>query len=109
MSKKVSVLGTEYEISQKTSSEDVLLETRDGYCDPSIKKIVIAEIKPEPGNKADVESLKKRIARHELMHAFMYESGLDINSEWGTDETLMDWIALQFPKIKKAFEEAGCI
>ena len=105
---KINILGTDYEISQKNVSEDVLLETRDGYCDPSIKRIVINDIKAETGSESDAATVKKRMLRHEITHAFMFESGLDINSEWGTDETLVDWIAIQFPKKRKAFEEADC-
>ena len=37
------------------------------------------------------------------------KNGLDVNNEWGTDETLVDWIALQFPKMEKAFKEADCL
>lgn len=47
----------------------------------------------------DVISEEKRVMRHEIIHAFFYESGLDVESSWGTDGTLVDWIALQFPKV----------
>ena len=43
----------------------------------------------------------------------MYESGLDANFEhanqFGHEETMIDWIAIQFPKLYKAFEAAGCL
>jgi hypothetical protein len=106
---KISILGTEYDISEKAAAEDLLLNTRDGYCDCSIKKIVIDEMEPEPDSKKDMAAVKRNIIRHELIHAFLYESGLDVNSKWGTDETLVDWIALQFPKMEKAFKEADCL
>ena len=47
--------------------------------------------------------------RHEIVHAFLYESGLDVSSEWARNEEIVDWIALQTPKLQKAFEEAGCL
>lgn len=36
------------------------------------------------------------------MHAIFHESGC---TEWETCETLVDFIAVQYPKIKKIFEE----
>ena len=52
--------------------------------------------------------------RHEITHAFLNESGLQNDtsvpgSGWATNEEMVDWIAIQFPKMKKAFEEADCL
>ena len=68
-----------------------------------------SEIKPAWGSRVDIEPVQKKTLRHEIIHAFMFESGLDECSTWGVDESLIDWIALQFPKMLKAFEEAECI
>ena len=49
----------------------------------------------------------KRIIRHEIIHAFMFESGLGFNFEhkpFVQDETMIDWFAMQYPKIKGVFE-----
>lgn len=105
----VSVLGTEYSIEQKDEREDELLEQYEGYCDKTCKKIVVGRLRPEKGSSVNTEPEQKRLLRHELIHAFLFESGLDENSEWGTDETLVDWIAIQFPKMEAAFEKTGCI
>lgn len=106
---KVSILGTDYQISQKSALTDVLLETRAGYCDNTTKEIVVGKLEPERGSNVNVVPVQKRLLRHEIIHAFLFESGLDENSDWGTDETLIDWIALQFPKLERAFKDAGCI
>ena len=106
---KINVLGTEYELTKKNAYEDDLLETNAGYCDNTTKNIVISRLKPELGSNVDVIPEEKRILRHEIIHAFLYESGLDENSAWGADETLVDWIALQFPKIAKVFSELKCM
>ena len=52
--------------------------------------------------------------RHELIHAFMFESGIDANMTWdigGQDhpEGLIGWMAIQFPKIVKVFREVGAL
>ena len=47
----------------------------------------------------------------EIIHAFMFESGLGYSwqhaEEFGHDETTVDWFARQFAKIHKAFVEWG--
>lgn len=105
----IDILGTTYQINEKDELEDALLSSRFGYCDNTTKEIVIGKLQAAPGTNVNVEPEKKRLMRHEIIHAFMYESGLDENSEWGTDETLVDWIALQFPKMLKAFMESEAI
>ena len=106
---RIQILGTGYDVLQKTANDDILLDTRAGYCDNTRKEIVVSELKPEPGSNVDAAPAQKRLLRHEIIHAFLFESGLDVNSDWGADETLVDWIALQFPKMEKAFREAGCM
>ena len=84
----------------------------DGYCDKTTKRIVVAK-KDEECEVGEFEVYQKSIIRHEIIHAFMYESGLDANFEhanqFGHEETMIDWIAIQFPKLYKAFEAAGCL
>ena len=103
---KINVLGTEYQIIKNaTASEYPILESKaDGFCDFSTKKIVICDMKPDDYSMKNLEMYEEKVIRHELVHAFMYESGLDVNSEWGRDETLIDWIAIQFPKMAESFK-----
>lgn len=104
---KANVLGTDYTIITKaTASEYPILESQaDGFCDFSTKKIIIAEMKPDDYSMKDLVLYEKKVIRHELVHAFLYESGLDVNSDWARNEELIDWIALQFPKMEKLFLE----
>lgn len=61
----------------------------------------------------DLQTHTKKVMRHEIIHAFLYESGLWVNSgnveNWGCSEEITDWIAIQFPKMLKAFQKANCI
>lgn len=105
---KVNVLGTEYEIITDVQEEDdVRLERMgaDGYCDFTTKKIVIGDMSPDDYTFEDMKIYEKKVIRHELVHAFLHESGLDTSSGWARDETIVDWIALQFSKMGKIFEE----
>ena len=109
---KINVLGTEYTIEERTVEEDSYLESCDGYCDKSTKEIVVAKQKPD-NDLNNYEWYRNKVMRHEIIHAFLYESGLDVNFEhanrYGHEETMVDWIAVQFPKMQKVFEEVGCM
>nr|DAL76895.1 MAG TPA: hypothetical protein [Bacteriophage sp.] len=103
MQKTVNILGTEYTIKRKKfSSEDC-----DGYCDYTNK--IIAVRKDNYNNVGNFEWLMKKQLRHEIVHAFLSESGLQSNFEhnqrFGHEETMVDWIAIQFPKMLEAFKE----
>lgn len=99
----VNILGMEYTIEPKElKDEDV-----DGYCDYTSKTIVI---RTDNINKVgNFENLQKKQLRHEIIHAFMSESGLQCNwqhvEQFGHDETTVDWFAIQSPKIFKVFQE----
>lgn len=105
---KINVLGTEYEIEYKTLGES---SDCDGYCDSTSKHIVIRC--DNPNGLENFKQLQKKTMRHEIIHAFLNESGLQQNFErankFGHDETMVDWIAIQFPKLLEAFKAADCL
>ena len=105
----VNILGTDYDVSYKHPSEDEMLNSCDGYCDRTSKTIVVTT---KNTNFDDFESYQKECLRHELIHAFMFESGLSGNWEhkdYGHEETVVDWFAIQSPKIIKTFYECGVL
>lgn len=107
MKDRVNVLGTEYEIRYEELKE----EDADGYCDPTSKVITI---RSDNTNKVqDFEELQRVTLRHEIIHAFMFESGLGASwqhaDEFGHDETTVDWFVRQFVKIQKSFVDVGCV
>lgn len=108
--KKINVLGTEYTIEIKTAEEDAFIKDCDGYTDKSSHSIVVTDVSKD-NELDDFASYQRKVLRHEIIHAFLFESGLD--GCWqhndGHDETYVDWIAKQFPKLLKAFEEAGAL
>ena len=110
---KVNVLGTEYTIKMDVPQEDMPLEG-DGCMDHSIKEIWIAAFgESDRDSIKDLDSYRKKVLRHEIVHAFLYESGLWNNSgnvkAWGQSEEITDWIALQFPKMLQAFIDVDAI
>lgn len=99
---KVNILGTEYKIClKKLGAEDM-----DGYTDPTSYEIAIRN--DNFNEIGDFDALQRKQLRHEIIHAFMNESGLQCNwqhtQQFGQDETTVDWFAIQSPKIFKVFQ-----
>lgn len=91
----MDILGTTYTIYESLPEHDELLNKVDGYITPTTKIIML--------NKNAAPLYKKHILKHELVHAFLYESGLDDQS-WGGNEEIVDWMAIQIEKISKVFK-----
>lgn len=106
---KINVLGTDYAVIERGRCEDKQLDDKDGYCDDSVKEIIIAHLEPEPDSKKDLNTVHQKILRHEIVHAFLCESGLSCNSDWAENEELVDWIAIQGPKLIRAWQEANAL
>lgn len=110
---KVNILGTEYSIFFREEKDDSKLKNCDGYMDGSVKKIVVGVFESDEMSLENLEDYSKKVLRHEIIHAFLYESGLWNNSEtvdnWGRSEEITDWIALQFPKMLRVFNEVGAL
>lgn len=107
---KVKILGTEYEVIKDAEEKDYpQLKKCDGFTDFSIKRIVVADFDKDESSVDDIDWYKKKVLRHELVHAFIHESGLAENCDWARNEELTDWIAIQFEKILGVFIELQCI
>lgn len=118
--REINILGTEYQIETHKVSEDSYLEDNklSGYCGEEEKLIVVADMSEEkyfPNmNEREQETYRKRVLRHEIMHAFLNESGLSDSSNrfdgaWAKNEEMVDWFAIQSPKIFKVYSELGLV
>lgn len=117
---KIDILGTEYRIETHKVSEDSYMEEKDfaGYCEEENKLIVVADMSEEKyfvgmDEKAQ-ETYRKKTLRHEIIHAFLNESGLSDSSNrfdgaWAKNEEMVDWLAIQTPKIYKTFQKLNII
>lgn len=102
----VPVLGTDYRVKIMSDEEDPRLKECDGFTDKTSHFIAVGEI-PDTGNLDCPEEFILKILRHELIHAFMFESGLAENwkhDEYGQEELTVDWFAIQMPKIQAAMD-----
>lgn len=109
--KEVSILGTTYKVFYSNPTTHPVLKDASGYCDWTNHSIVIdTERDEDPNTVADFDRYVNKVVRHEVIHAFFFESGLAESFEhrnFGQEETVVDWIAKQYPKIKKVYEELG--
>lgn len=109
---RVNVMGTTYSVERKTVKEDPALKEFAGRCDTTSKKIVVeSDYSDADCPFENPEEYIKRTIRHELLHAFMDESGLTRagTNAWAHDEGCLEWISMQFPKLLAAFQEVGAI
>jgi len=104
--KQVNVLGTTYTVKNDSEVNDPKLKECDGYCDDTMKLCVVADFVPDTMSKGNLKEYQKKVIRHEIIHAFLFESGM---AEMSADETFVDWIVVQFPKLHQAFQEAECL
>ncbi len=117
---KINVLGVKYAIKRVNNGQDAYMSKMNfgGYCDNEAKTIVILNLKtvPEWANEPEdiIKAQEKETIRHELIHAFLNESGLRWNSfaaekAWAKNEEMIDWFAIQMPKLIKAFKDADAL
>lgn len=121
MNGSCNILGATYSIIVKKYDEEESFARRsiDGFCDGLNKQIVICDMTTYKGwehESAETAKIAQRqTLRHEIVHAFLDESGLSCNtlanddSGWARNEEAVDWFALQGPKIYVAWQESGAL
>ena len=82
---------------------------RNGYCMNYEPLIMIYVSKHYNVNMVN-ENKIRHVMRHEIIHAFIHESGLISQSHspvygWGNDEEIIDWFAAQIPKMYPIFKK----
>ena len=110
----ICVLGTMYSIIYKDQDKDEYLEKCDGYTDKTTRQIVITN-EPKDNQLGKWDAYRKKVLRHEIIHAFLFESGLHANANYDAlpgqehPEMMVDWFAAQWEKIMEAFRNADAI
>lgn len=117
MKTSITILGTEYTLVRLAYDEDPTFKKRgcDGYIDEFTKSIVYGVLDTFPAwadndNQIAKKKATNEILRHEIVHAFLTESGLkdsatSFDGPWSRNEEMVDWYAIQAPKIHAAFVE----
>lgn len=107
--KTVNILGVPYTILYKEKSEDPKFEQCVAYCDYTTHEIAISIPENNVMNLGNIDVDIQRVLRHEIVHAFAFESGLGHESNWAMDEEMTDWIARQFPKMAECFNQISAV
>ena len=121
----INVLGTTYRVEMRKNSEDTTFENFNfaAYCWESEKLIVIGNLDSFDGtinkgtekeDRAANRKIERLNLRHEIFHAYLNESGLSTcaskpDKGWAKNEEMIDWFAIQSPKIFATFKELGIL
>lgn len=106
----MNILGAEYSLIYSDKHNDPMLEDCDGYCDDTIKVCVVDKMEVnDRDSKKNLGEYKKKVARHEIIHAFLFESGLNPGNSWAGNEEIVDWIASQLPKMVVVMSGEGVL
>lgn len=115
---KVSILGTEYTIKVIEPTEDMQKNGYVGLCSGNDSVITVVDFSKmaefKDATEKELRNVRAETLRHEITHAFFNESGLKesacvFDGPWVKNEELVDWLAIQGPKIMRAWKEAGCL
>ena len=126
--KTVQILGSEYTIRLLGRDKDIRFDEEecDGYC-ASYDKLICLNLSNLVANPLKFDwlwvkagqsyvylSRVKHVLKHEIVHAFLAESGLFDNSlkqkePWALNEEMIDWMALQTEKIYMAYSSLGLV
>nr|DAE54312.1 MAG TPA: hypothetical protein [Caudoviricetes sp.] len=109
---KINVLGTEYTLTVCGENEDLRLTGFDGLTDETTKELLVESYekdRDDPNCKKNLQVQINKVKRHEIIHAFLFESGLAENSTWAQNEEMIDFFAIQFPKLLEAFKAADAL
>lgn len=104
----VNILGEPWRVKIFSSELDSRLKDNIGFTDWTSHFIGIADPDETESTLDNTMELIKQVARHEIVHAFMFQSGLSDDwkhEQWGHDETVVDWIARQFKAMQKVIEK----
>lgn len=113
----VNVLGQPYSIrylpgehdafEDRTLSGVVNLVDKIIYISTDLVTDVLSEDKQI--TPAGVRERIGQVIRHEMVHAFLYESGLNTECDWANSEEMVDWLALKIGKISDEMHLAGVL
>lgn len=101
---QIDILGRKYLLLEN----EELPEGVDGLCDTYGRLIKIAPLDKMKTPLAPHQETKRKnsVLCHEIIHAFLFESGLD---SYCNDEVLVDWLALKLPQLVEVCAKNGCV
>lgn len=80
--KKINILGSEYTLKVCSDAEEPRLDGYDGFCDETTKELFAESYSKDIDSltcKGKLQIQINKVKRHEIIHAFLFESGLAEN------------------------------
>ena len=105
---KINILGEVYNIRSDNDKNPKLINAN-AYIEFYSKEIVYSDdlFKDSDCRKFNnIKEFGKKVLRHEAIHGILQESGC---TDWAGNEALVDFLAYQYPKIKKICDEIETI
>ena len=99
----IEILGHEWTVLVTTDDVEPRLKDCTGFTDWTSRKVVVSRIPESDTNLDYPDALMRKVLRHEIIHAYMFESGLGddwTHPEVGHDETMIDWMAYHLHKLE---------
>lgn len=110
--KIVNIMGVDWTL--KIVADDPAFDKAQGYTNYASREIIVEAIK-EPSNPLDFDLKaqyinQKRVIRHEVVHAYLFECGLaddsaSVSEGWAINEEMIDWFARISPRIFDTYKE----
>lgn len=107
--RNINILGQNYLIVFEDENKNEKLNENAGLTEVCAKKIVIKDFKNHPMNLDNFSDYVNTTLRHEIIHAFLYESGLCECSKWARNEEMVDFFAIQIGKMQKLMQSLDII
>lgn len=99
----IDILGTPYNIKFMTEKENPKLNDCTGLAELYSKELIIKTGYEDDFNAYNnITAFREKVLRHEILHAIFHECGLTNYTE---DEVLIDFLAVQYPKIQAIMED----
>lgn len=95
----IDILGEKWDVVLSNEKNDPELKNNDGYTFTKVgaRRIVVGK---------DSYLSAEHILRHELIHAFLFETGLGFCSNWAHNEEMVDYFARNWTKIDKIMNDS---
>lgn len=110
--KKINILGSEYTLKVCSDAEEPRLDGCDGFCDETTKELFAESYSKDIDSltcKGKLQIQINKVKRMDYLMPFHFESGLAENSVWAQNEEMVDFFAIQFPKLLEAFKAADAL
>ncbi len=107
----VCIMGTPWRVCVAPMKTDKRLDDCDGFTDKTSKLIMVEDCRQKSNLDHPLFYMRK-VIRHEIIHAFLIESGLDecmMHRKYGHEEQMVDWFAHQFHKIRNVVENCEAL